>query len=141
MSISIGTSPANGLMARRQTTLEAVRAAEEMKKREDARSSLATSATAPLKGRDEAASPWPRRDASSDGPRVEVDRRTEDSKAVKVTVISYSDGSTESVTLTKVDELLAQAARQLSKQVSAASRTADQLKSMLDRGMFIDRDA
>lgn len=142
MSISIGRSPVNGLMARTQTTLEAVRAAEELRKQEATRSPPDVGPAVKAKGSgDGAASQWPRVGKSSDGPRVEVDRRTEDSKAVKVTVISYSDGSTESVTLTKVDELVAQAARQLSKQVEASGRTADRPKSPLDKGMLIDRDA
>lgn len=129
-------------MARTYTTLEAVSAAEELRKQEATRSPLDSSSTDKAKGSaDGAASPWPRGGKSSDGPRVEVDRQTEDSKAVKVTVISYSDGSTESVTLTKVDEIVAQAARQLSKQVEASGRTDDRTKSPLGKGMLIDRDA
>lgn len=84
---------------------------------------------------------WPRRMVSSDGPRVEVDRRIEESKAVKITVVSYSDGSSESITQMKADELVGRMTDQLERSADAATRSSRRPLTLEDKGLLVNKMA
>ncbi len=140
MSILIGSSLANGSMTRMQAALAAAKAAEPTRKKNAVEAPVGDQIT--IKGVDEKAGlPLPRRTASSDGPRVEVDRRTEDSKSVKITVISYSDGSSESVTLMKADELTAQISNSLAKSGDVVPKSSEKPLFLTNKGLLVNKIA
>lgn len=132
------SSPANGSAMRMQTALAAAKATEQTRKKVALEKPIANQNTT-NDASDKLGSQWPRSSASSDGPRVEVDRRTEDSKSVKITVISYSDGSSESVTLMKTDELTAQISSALAKPGSATSESSKQPLTLADKGLLVNK--
>lgn len=140
MSMLIRSTLANRSMTQLQAALAAEKAAQQGRAKDPAAASVGDQTA--IKGADDkVGSQWPRKAASSDGPRVEVDRRTEDSKSVKITVISYSDGSSESVTLMKADELTDQIADALAKPGDASSATSKQALSLTDKGLLVNKIA
>lgn len=109
--MSIGSSSAIGATMRMQTQMAAAKAAREevnggSKQAHDEPTATTTAGSKEAAGR--VGDVWQERAASSDGPRHEVDRRIEDGKSVRVTVVSYSDGSTESLMQLKVDEIVSE---------------------------------
>lgn len=76
-----------------------------------------------------------------DGRRVEVDRRTEESNAVKITVISYGDGSSESIILTGASELVATIIDQMFDLADDVSGKSQRTSAFGDKGLLVDRQA
>lgn len=140
MSISIGGGLTNGLVTRMQTALAAAKAAEQSQRKNEVAEPITVNG--PRKDVGEArGSAWPGRAASSDGPRVEVDRRTEDAKSVRTTVILYSDGSSESVTQMKADELTAPIDGGMAKQSDADYRSSTLGRSITEKGFLVNKTA
>jgi len=99
----------------------------------------AAAATAAVVGKPAEDSPearWvSRRSSSSDGPRHEIDRRVVDDESARTTVISYSDGSSESLTQMKTDVMI----EDLFRDTKPAQTVREQTAGLNARGLLIDR--
>lgn len=140
MNISIGSSQSPTAALRMKELMAAARPSKaDEKQLVDGQPPSEAAGGSSLRAEQGAASAWPRKPASSDGPRVEVDRRTEDSDAVRITVISYSDGSSESVTQMKTDQLVTRITDQIAEQTEDAARSPKAVTSLNDKGLLVDK--
>lgn len=138
MSLSIAAGQPNRVFTRMQSSLAAAKPAANA---EDAREKRTLNAPKgqQVSGESKSGSAWPRRNLDSDGPRVEVDRRTEEGQSVKITVISYSDGSSESVTMMKADEMVSEVTDQLMRSRQQSAESVHEGALLGTKGAMVDR--
>lgn len=137
MTVPISSSSSVSPLARMQASLAAAKSAEQAASKSPEQPSNPALGGTKLAD-DGSASTWPRQATSADGRRYEVDRRVEESRAVKVTVVSYSDGSSESLTQFKADELIARITDQLASSVDSAFEKPTVNAAIGAKGMLVD---
>lgn len=140
MTMALGNTSTIGATVRMQALLSAASAAREtanIPKPAGEETDKLQTATAPARTDAAGGTEWPRREASSDGPRQEVDRRIEDGKSVRITVVSYSDGSMESLTQFKADDLMLEVAGSLADTFQDVGKPSD----WGQRGMLLNKTA
>lgn len=139
--MSISSTSGISAISRLQNALNMAKGVERNERKSDAEA-VARAAEAieePSAPRGDAKSPLPQRAASSDGRRYEVDRRTEESDSAKIIVVTYSDGSTESLSQIKGDRLIANVTEQLTDGMKKSAEQGSRPTSLNDKGLFISK--
>lgn len=115
--MSISSTSGISAISRLQNALNMAKGVERNERKSDVEAASRTAEVIeePSAQRGDAKSALSQRAGSADGRRYEVDRRTEESDSAKIVVVTYSDGSSESISQMKADKLI-------SAEVSACGR-------------------